>query len=47
MSEKCFYCSNDIEENQLHLVSFITSNEERNESLCDECYQEWLHGIKG
>ncbi|WP_462411205.1 hypothetical protein [Neobacillus sp. Marseille-QA0830] len=47
MNEICFYCSNDIEEKQLHTVSFFSSNQERQESLCDECYQEWLHGIKG
>lgn len=47
MPEKCFYCTNDIEERQLHYVSFISSNKERDESLCDECYQEWLQGVKG
>jgi hypothetical protein len=47
MPEKCFYCTTDIEERQLHYVSFVSSNKERDESLCDECYQEWLHGLKG
>ena len=47
MQEKCFYCTNDIEEKQLHYVSFLTASMERNETLCDECYQEWLHGQKG
>lgn len=47
MQEKCFYCTNDIEERQLHYVSFITEGSEKNESLCDECYQEWLDGMKG
>jgi hypothetical protein len=47
MAEKCFYCINEIEENKLHVVSFLTANAERDEPLCDECYQEWLHGLKG
>jgi hypothetical protein len=47
MPEKCFYCTSDIEEKQLHYVSFVSSNKERDESLCDECYKEWLHGLKG
>ncbi|MED1468916.1 hypothetical protein [Bacillus salipaludis] len=47
MSEKCFYCTNDIEQDQHHNVTFVTSNVERDETLCHECYQEWLHGLKG
>jgi hypothetical protein len=47
MAEKCFYCINEIEENQLHQVTFISSNKERHETLCHECYQEWLQGVKG
>ncbi|MEH7304635.1 hypothetical protein [Neobacillus drentensis] len=47
MPEKCFYCANEIEERQLHYVSFISSNQERDELLCAECYQEWLEGLKG
>lgn len=47
MLEKCFYCTTEIEERQLHYVSFVSSNQERNESLCDECYKEWLEGLKG
>ncbi|GHI01551.1 hypothetical protein [Neobacillus kokaensis] len=46
MSDKCFYCANDLEERQMHYVSFVASNQERDETLCTECYQEWLHGIK-
>ncbi|WP_223591701.1 hypothetical protein [Neobacillus bataviensis] len=47
MSEKCFYCTEEIQEKQLHYVSFFSENTERDEALCDECYQEWLHGLKG
>jgi hypothetical protein len=47
VSHTCFYCSNDIEENEIHLVTFEVTNNEREESLCHECYQEWLQGIKG
>lgn len=44
---KCFYCSNETEEKQTHYVTFHVSNQEKEEILCDECYQEWLLGIKG
>ncbi len=47
MAHKCFYCSNEIEENKFHIVTFHVSNMEREEKLCGECYQEWLQGIKG
>jgi hypothetical protein len=47
MPEKCFYCVNEIEEKQHHYVTFLSSNNERDEILCDECYQEWLQGVKG
>lgn len=47
MSQKCFYCTNDTEENERHLVTFQVTQMEREETLCDECYKEWLQGIKG
>ncbi|MDP4106851.1 MAG: hypothetical protein Q8935_18100 [Bacillota bacterium] len=47
MSHKCFYCSNDIKENQIHFVTFHVTNNEKEETLCHECYQEWLQGING
>ena len=47
MSQKCFYCSNDKEENEIHHVIFQVTNMDRDEPLCNECYQEWLQGIKG
>lgn len=46
MGEKCFYCSREADDYQFHYVTFQASNTEREEQLCDECYQEWLHGIK-
>jgi len=47
MSYQCFYCTNETEENGVHHVTFHMANSEREELLCDECYQEWLQGIKG
>jgi hypothetical protein len=47
MPETCFYCTNEFEEKHLHQVSFVSATQERHETLCDECYEEWLHGIKG
>jgi hypothetical protein len=47
MFQKCFYCSNDTEENNIHFVTFQVTNTDKEEVLCDECYQEWLQGIKG
>lgn len=47
MNEKCFYCDYDVADNQIHVVSFVKSGVEQEESLCNECYQEWLQGIKG
>jgi hypothetical protein len=47
MFQKCFYCSNDTEESRIHLVTFQVTNTDKEEVLCDECYQEWLQGIKG
>lgn len=46
MSQQCFYCANETEENGIHHVTFHVSNTEREELLCEECYQEWLQGIK-
>lgn len=42
----CFYCDDEIENEQLHFVSFFRENEEHEKTLCDECYAEWLEGIK-
>ncbi|MED3625389.1 hypothetical protein [Neobacillus thermocopriae] len=47
MPENCFYCSEELNEKERHYVSFFSENTERDEPLCKECYQEWLHGIKG
>lgn len=47
MNQKCFYCTNDTEENEIHFVTFQMSDKERVETLCNGCYQEWLQGIKG
>jgi uncharacterized CHY-type Zn-finger protein len=47
MSQTCFYCTNETEDHQMHHVTFQVTNMDREEILCDECYQEWLQGIKG
>jgi hypothetical protein len=47
MNHTCFYCTDEIEEGKLHEVTFLSSNDERDEKLCSECYQEWLQGVKG
>ncbi|WP_222860470.1 hypothetical protein [Bacillus rubiinfantis] len=47
MGETCFYCANEVEDQKRHVVSFTTSNQDREETLCRDCYQEWLQGIKG
>ncbi|GAA0322500.1 hypothetical protein GCM10008967_11240 [Bacillus carboniphilus] len=46
MSDKCFYCSKENAENEFHYVTFQSSTIEREEKLCDDCYEDWLHGIK-
>jgi hypothetical protein len=48
MPEKCFYCESNMDgQETIHQVSFYANNEEREETLCPDCYQEWLQGIKG
>lgn len=47
MNQPCFYCSNDTDVHEIHLVTFQVTQGEREEILCDECYKEWLQGIKG
>ncbi|WP_169891212.1 hypothetical protein [Litchfieldia alkalitelluris] len=47
MSSTCFYCDYDVNEGELHHVTFHTKNEEQEETLCRGCYSEWLQGIKG
>ncbi|WP_199880792.1 hypothetical protein [Bacillus massiliglaciei] len=44
---ECFYCSTATDDKKFHQVSFHLSEDIREEILCDECYQEWLQGIKG
>jgi hypothetical protein len=47
MGEKCFYCADEIEGKQIHLITFDVADQEKEEVLCKGCYHEWLHGIKG
>lgn len=46
MKETCFYCDDHLHDNRLHYVSFFHNAVEREETLCDVCYAEWLEGIK-
>lgn len=43
----CFYCNREVEENDLHLISFVSMNKEQEQILCSQCYAEWLEGTKG
>ncbi len=43
----CFYCQNAIEDQHVHYVSIVSNAQEREETLCDVCYSEWLEGTKG
>ncbi|MBO8157055.1 MAG: hypothetical protein H0Z32_11395 [Bacillaceae bacterium] len=48
MAENCFYCGNDLhQQDMVHFVSFFRENNEQEHPLCDECYSEWLEGMKG
>ncbi|WP_171973993.1 hypothetical protein [Bacillus sp. VT-16-64] len=47
MSENCFYCTKHMKENEWHFVTFQVSDMDREEVLCDECYDDWLQGMKG
>lgn len=47
LSHQCFYCTNETNEKEIHHVTFHVSDTDKDEILCSECYQEWLHGIKG
>ncbi|MCS0789220.1 hypothetical protein [Cytobacillus pseudoceanisediminis] len=47
MGEKCFYCADEIEGKRMHLITFDVADQEKEEVLCNGCYHEWLHGIKG
>lgn len=47
MANHCFYCDYEIENENTHFVNFFHSQEEREEPLCQDCYKEWLEGIKG
>ena len=44
MDEPCFYCNEEME-NKYHGV-FIMQNEHVEKPLCEECYKDWLDGIK-
>ncbi|MFC4769645.1 hypothetical protein [Effusibacillus consociatus] len=45
MNDTCYHCEHEID--KPHSVTFYEGNEERNELLCDSCYDEWLASIKG
>lgn len=45
MDEQCFYCHMAIESKYYQGI-FVIENEQVEKSLCEDCYQEWLEGIK-
>ena len=45
MGYSCFHCEHDTM--QIHMITLYDQDQERNEPLCDDCYAEWLHSIKG
>lgn len=45
MDEQCFYCAQAIEDKYHHGV-FVMQNEHVEKPLCQDCYKEWLEGIK-
>ena len=45
MDEQCFYCNQAIEEKYHHGV-FVMQNEHVEKPLCQDCYKEWLEGMK-
>ncbi|WNS73824.1 hypothetical protein RRV45_12940 [Bacillus sp. DTU_2020_1000418_1_SI_GHA_SEK_038] len=47
MDNHCFYCRIETGEKEIHHVTFQVSDKDKDEILCPDCYQEWLHGIKG
>ncbi|MEH7222761.1 hypothetical protein V7112_03015 [Bacillus sp. JJ1566] len=42
MTTNCFYCQDAFEKERFHYVAFVNVDGEREETLCKECYQEWL-----
>ncbi|MFT4415070.1 hypothetical protein ACLM5H_14510 [Fredinandcohnia humi] len=46
MSSQCFYCQYPFEDERFHYVAFVNIDSEREETLCKDCYKEWLQGIK-
>ncbi|KIL74595.1 hypothetical protein ACP2W0_09735 [Pseudobacillus badius] len=47
MDQTCFYCDEDLTQKRTHYISFFHENQEREETMCEYCYSEWLQGIKG
>jgi transposase-like protein len=44
MDEQCFYCQNKKEIG--HYGVFVQQNEQVEKPLCQDCYKDWLEGIK-
>lgn len=47
VADHCFYCDNEIDKNEAKFVTFYHYDYNHDEALCDECYSQWLEGIKG
>lgn len=43
---QCFYCGEKIEPGHVHITHLYESEHPKDEPLCDDCYSEWLEGIK-
>jgi uncharacterized protein with PIN domain len=47
MTNRCFYCGEEMKEKEQHEVAFFQEQTEHIKMLCSHCYREWLEGIKG
>ncbi|WP_202595415.1 hypothetical protein [Halalkalibacter okhensis] len=45
MEDHCFYCHDEVNERFSHGL-FIHQNEHVDKALCQDCYKEWLEGMK-
>lgn len=45
MEENCFYCEHELKESYSY-GQFVMQNDHIEKPLCQECYQDWLEGMK-
>ncbi|WP_407268650.1 hypothetical protein [Radiobacillus sp. PE A8.2] len=46
MNTQCFYCDDAITGKAIRHISFFHNENDREETLCPDCYKEWLEGNK-